>query len=193
MKSWHETTSFCQIATVTVKLAENMRQRTVVWLIYRQSEYQEEAILVNFPCASEIVSCQWFSVEPSRARHALSCRAVFIYATAHNSWETWELGCPSHNLLSCALYISCDHYFHIDHNAPRFRLRILLNHCFQIILGITVVPREIEHNGYAKFWGVYKVHYGLCEKGECFACPWTCDIPVDLCRTVTTVERPGTR
>ena len=31
---------------------------------------------------------------------------------------------------------------------------------------ITVVPREFEDNGYAKFWGVKKVHYGLCENGE---------------------------
>ena len=40
---------------------------------------------------------------------------------------------------------------------------------FPILLGITVVPREIENNGYAKFWGVNKVHYGLCENGQ-FQC-----------------------
>ena len=28
----------------------------------------------------------------------------------------------------------------------------LHNHCVQFLLGITVVPREIEDNGYAKFW-----------------------------------------
>ena len=39
-------------------------------------------------------------------------------------------------------------------------------HCFQFLLGITVVPREIENNGYAKFWGINKVHYGLREYGE---------------------------
>ena len=33
-------------------------------------------------------------------------------------------------------------------------------------MGITVVPREIEDNGYAEFWGVNEVHYGLCENGE---------------------------
>ena len=43
---------------------------------------------------------------------------------------------------------------------------ILHNHCFQLLLGITVVPREIEDNGYAKFWVVNKLHYGLCENGE---------------------------
>ena len=39
----------------------------------------------------------------------------------------------------------------------------LHTYCFQFLLGITVVPREIEDNGYAKFWGVNKVHYGLSE------------------------------
>ena len=48
------------------------------------------------------------------------------------------------------------------HLAPK----ILHNHCFQFLLSITVIPREIEHNGYAKFFfwgggGVNKVHYGL--------------------------------
>jgi len=38
--------------------AEIKQQRTVVWLIYHQSECQEEVIFVNFPCTSEDVSCQ---------------------------------------------------------------------------------------------------------------------------------------
>ena len=62
------------------------------------------------------------------------------------------------------------HHFHIDHNAPclppppeKFH-----NRCFQFLLGITVVSREIQDNGYAIFFfwmggtGVKKVHYGLC-------------------------------
>ena len=58
------------------------------------------------------------------------------------------------------------HYFHTDHNAPCLPPKILHNHCFRFLLGITVVPREIEENGYAHFWGVHKVHYGLCESSE---------------------------
>ena len=58
------------------------------------------------------------------------------------------------------------HHFHIDHNAPCLPPRLLHNHCFQFPLVITVVPREIEDNDYAKFWEVNKVHYGLCEIGE---------------------------
>ena len=45
----------------------------------------------------------------------------------------------------------------------------LHNHCFQFLLGITVIPSKIEDNGYVKFGGsggVNKVHYGLCDNGE---------------------------
>ena len=43
--------------------------------------------------------------------------------------------------------------------------QILHNHCFQFLLGgVTVVPREIIDNGYAKLWRVNKMHYGLCYK-----------------------------
>ena len=65
------------------------------------------------------------------------------------------------------------HHFNIDHNAPCLPLKILHNHCFQFLLGFTVIPREIEDNGYAKLWGwggggggVSKMHYRLCENGE---------------------------
>ena len=49
---------------------------------------------------------------------------------------------------------------------PPLPKKKLHNHCFQFLLGITVIPREIEANGYVKFWGVNKVHYGLCDNGE---------------------------
>ena len=37
-------------------------------------------------------------------------------------------------------------YFHIDHIAPYLPPKILHNHCFQFLLGITVVPREIKND-----------------------------------------------
>ena len=46
---------------------------------------------------------------------------------------------------------------------PKKNLHI---HCFQFLLGITVVPREIEYNGYAQFRGINKVLYGLCESEQ---------------------------
>ena len=44
---------------------------------------------------------------------------------------------------------------------------ILHNHGFEFLLGITVVPRDIENNGYIKFWGLNRVNYGLCEIVNC--------------------------
>ena len=49
--------------------------------------------------------------------------------------------------------------------------QILHNHCFQFLLGITVVSTDIEDYGYAIFFfegggGVNKVHCGVCENGE---------------------------
>ena len=67
-------------------------------------------------------------------------------------------------------------YFQIDHNAPCLPPKILHNYCFQFLQGNTVVPREIEDNGYAFFFwggegearvvGVNKLHYGLCGNSD---------------------------
>lgn len=57
-------------------------------------------------------------------------------------------------------------HFHINHNAPCLPRRILHNHCFQYLLGITVVPGQIEVKGYAELLGVNNVHLGLYENGE---------------------------
>ena len=46
-----------------------------------------------------------------------------------------------------------------------FAAQILLNLCFSFFLGIIAVPKQIENNAYAKFWGANKVHYGKCGSG----------------------------
>ena len=50
---------------------------------------------------------------------------------------------------------------HRDLNAPCIPPKILHTHCFQFLLGITVIPRQIQGNDYAKFWGVNQVSYGV--------------------------------
>ena len=70
------------------------------------------------------------------------------------------------------------HFFYIDHNAPSLfpppthppPPQYLYNRCFQFLRGITVVPREIQDNGYSKFGGLNTVHYGLCENGQWGQC-----------------------
>ena len=39
---------------------------------------------------------------------------------------------------------------------PPQKKKHLHNLCFLLLLGITAVPREIENNFYAKFWGANK-------------------------------------
>ena len=51
-------------------------------------------------------------------------------------------------------YICLIRHLHISHNPPCLPPSLLF------LLGITVVPREIEDNAYAQFWGANKVHWG---------------------------------
>ena len=57
-------------------------------------------------------------------------------------------------------------HFHLDDNAPCLSPKALHSHWFQLLLGITVVPKEIKDNTYAKFRGENKEHYDLRENGE---------------------------
>ena len=65
-------------------------------------------------------------------------------------------------------YLLFIHYFRIDHNHLVYPPEFCITYCFQLLLGITVVPREIQDSGYAKFWGAK--HGALrsmtCENGE---------------------------
>ena len=56
------------------------------------------------------------------------------------------------------------HHLHIFHNTFCLPPKILYILCFQFLLGITVVPGEIENNAYATFWG--KNNSGRCANGE---------------------------
>ena len=57
-------------------------------------------------------------------------------------------------------------HFHLDDNARCLSPKALHSHWFKLLLGITVVPKEIKDNTYAKFRGGNKVHYDLRENGE---------------------------
>ena len=58
------------------------------------------------------------------------------------------------------------HHFHTNHNASCLPPKFCITDCFQFLLGITPVPREIKDKGYAKCRKVHKVCYRLCENGE---------------------------
>ena len=44
-------------------------------------------------------------------------------------------------------------HYHISHNAPYLRPKILRKHCFQFLLGRLQYPGEMKNKGYAKFGG----------------------------------------
>ena len=60
--------------------------------------------------------------------------------------------------------------FTLDCNALCLPPKILHNLFIRFLLGRLLFPGEIGNNGYGKFWGVNKVHYGLCEKAAWGSC-----------------------
>ena len=99
----------------------------------------------------------------------------------------WHSTVPSYKMLNYIQLAFTIHYFHKDHNTPWFlpHPHPLLpppppptnfqNQCLQFLLDLTIIPREIEQNGYEFFLdgggggeGVNKVHYALCKNGELF-------------------------
>ena len=54
------------------------------------------------------------------------------------------------------------------HNTLCRPSKILHKHCLQFLLGLTIGPREIENNAYAKFWRDNKEYYGIFYCIDCF-------------------------
>ena len=52
-------------------------------------------------------------------------------------------------------------HLRVSHNTPCLPPKILLNLCLSFLLGITAVPKEIDDNVYAQFWGANEVHFGI--------------------------------
>ena len=53
------------------------------------------------------------------------------------------------------------------HNTLCLSPQILHKHCFQFLLGLTMVPRENKNNAYAKLGGTKKEYYGIFRTGLC--------------------------
>ena len=51
------------------------------------------------------------------------------------------------------------------HNILCLSPQILHKHCFQFLLGHTMVPRENKNNAYANFGGTNKEYYGIFQSG----------------------------
>ena len=58
------------------------------------------------------------------------------------------------------------------HNILCLSPQILHKHCFQFLLGHTMVPRENKNNAYANFGGKNKEYYGNFRSGLLYATGW---------------------
>ena len=56
-------------------------------------------------------------------------------------------------------------HFQKYHNTLCLSSKIYHKHCLESLLGLTMVPREIENNAYVKFWKTNKEYYGIFENG----------------------------
>ena len=56
-------------------------------------------------------------------------------------------------------------HFEKYHNTFCLFPQILHKHCFQFLLGLTMVPRENKNNPYANFGGTNKEYYGIFRSG----------------------------
>ena len=58
------------------------------------------------------------------------------------------------------------------HNILCLSPQILHKHCFQFLLGHTMVPRENKNNAYANFGGTNKEYYGIFRSGLFWKRAW---------------------
>ena len=64
-------------------------------------------------------------------------------------------------------------HLHISQHTPCLPPELLHNLGFWFLLGIWVVPGEIEDNTYAKLWGANKVYYGRYANDELTTLAWS--------------------
>ena len=118
--------------------------------------------------------------------------AVLNPDQAQPSWCPWPQECPllklsnrSFALSRCTykyMYLATPEYknlemfrslcirnLHISHYAPYLPPKILHSLWFSFLLGIKAVPRGIENNAHAKFWGANEVH---CHFQQCLNTLW---------------------
>ena len=51
-----------------------------------------------------------------------------------------------------SLFLVMQAFFQKYHSTLCCPSKVLHKHCFQFLFGLTITPREIENNAYAKFW-----------------------------------------
>ena len=89
--------------------------------------------------------------------HRIDQRQLFAVTNGKHQWVPKDIADAAEKYAKVS-FIGCQSLYatstfpimHLTCSPPP---QILHNLCFSFLLGITAVPREIENNSYAKFWG----------------------------------------
>ena len=65
----------------------------------------------------------------------------------------------------CELTVIAIGHFGKYHNTLCLSPQLLHKHCFEFLVGLSMVPRENKNNAYAKFEGTNKEYYGIFQGG----------------------------
>ena len=126
----------------------NARVQVIGILLYTDREGLEDAVYMRDKTTK---------VQSGKRKVPLFALLMNSCAAVSTQWRTFDIPlcvfCNSYIGSLPVTHLSI-HHFHVDYNVPCLPHKILHNHCFQFLLGITIVPREIEHNDYTKFWWI---------------------------------------
>ena len=95
------------------------------------------------------------SLKPKLTSQKKAVILAWLFQSTNNYWHSTV---PSYKMLNFIQLAFTIHYFHKDHNTPWFlpHPHPLLPHPppppTKFLLDLTIIPREIEHNGYEFFF-----------------------------------------
>ena len=102
------------------------------------------------------------------ARVTPRVQVYFLANVRHVQWAIPQI--PNEGLA----FIQVIGHFAKYHDTLCLSPKILHKHCFQFLLGLTLVPRENKDSAYAKFGGTNKEYYDMFRNGLlCFSFVFT--------------------
>ena len=101
--------------------------------------------------------------------HRIDQRQLFAVTNGKHQWVPKDIADAAEKYAKVSV-IGCQSLYATS-TFPMMHLiclpKFYITFFFPFLLDITAIPREIENNAYAKFWGANKVHYGKCGSGVC--------------------------
>ena len=120
--------------------------------------YQTRKLEFDQTVARLVLSNKLHSIEPDVGYSCHTTRERSEQQHNQNLYF-WALLAFYHN--PSRFRAECIHYLHNPIIHLYYPPKLLHNHCLQFLLGHENVPREVENNAYADFWGIKEMYYGI--------------------------------